>query len=133
MDSLGALPDGWVVWNEEPDARVILAFRPDIFDSAAFPPACLPTITVAPGSSPNQRPGDHRHASSWYVALYLEPDVRVRSVDVTVDNRPTAIDRAVSIADRFVAGKIDYRGAYQQPRDAYLEKLDALTGECREA
>ncbi|MFB6299061.1 MAG: DUF5820 family protein [Halobacteriales archaeon] len=133
MAPLASLPEGWVVWSEEPDARIILAFRPDVFDSSTFPPACLPTITVAPGSSPNQRPGHHRHAESWYVALYLEPDVRVRSVDVTVEDRNTAIDRAVSIADRFVAGDIDYRAAYQQPRDAYLEKLDGLTGEGREA
>jgi len=50
------LPAGWRLWNEEPDGRVILAFRPDVFDADRFDPACLPTIYLSNGSR-RRRPG----------------------------------------------------------------------------
>lgn len=118
------LAPGWVVWNEEPSGRVVLAYRPDVFDTDAFPAACLPTITVAPGSSPDQPIGRRERSSSWYVAFYLEPLVRVRALDGTFDSRSAAVDRAVSLARSFSDGEVNYRDAYQVPRDTYLDKLD---------
>lgn len=120
--------EGWQVWNEEPGSRLTLAYRPDVFDSSAFPAACLPTIVVAPGSSPDQLPERRARSASWYRACYLEPAVRLREVDATFDGWEAAVDGAYELAARFVAGELDYRGAYQQPREAYLEKLDELLG-----
>jgi hypothetical protein len=128
MDLADALPAGWEVWNEEPGGRVILAYRPDVFDSEAFAPACLPTITVAPGSL-DRPPTGRGRGDGWYAAIYLEPHVRVRECDARFEGREPAIGGAREIADRFARGAIDYRGAYQQPREAYLDRLDDLTGE----
>ena len=122
------LADGWVVWNEEPGSRLTLAYRPDVFDSSAFPAACLPTIAVAPGSSPDQLPERRARSSSWYRAFYLEPAVRLRAADATYERWDDAVEGAHDVAERFAAGDLDYRGAYQEPREAYLEKLDALVG-----
>lgn len=128
MDELRSLPEGWEVWAAEEGGRVVLAFRPDVFDAEAFPPACLPTITVAPGSSPN-RPIDERERSGrWHVALYLEPDVAVSSVGAAFETRAEAVEAAVDAAGAFAAGEVDYRGAYLEPRPAYLAALDGLVG-----
>lgn len=121
-------PDGWTVWHEDPGGRLVLAFRPDVFDAGEYPPACLPTITVGPGSTPDQ-PFDRRvRSAEWHVALYLEPTVRVRAEDATFGDRGDAVDAAVDLASRFAAGHVDYRPAYLDPRAAYLDRLDALTG-----
>ena len=32
----------------------------------------------------------------------------------------------MAIARDFAAGDVDYRGAYLEPREAYLDRLDAL-------
>lgn len=128
MDPLDDLPAGWRVWNAEPGGRVVLAFRPEVFDGSTFPAACLPTLTVGPGRSPDARPGQRGRSGEWYVALYLEPDVRVRSVEARFDDRDAAVERAVELAGRFAAGEVDYRGAYHDPRGAYLDRLDALLG-----
>ena len=122
------LAEGWQVWNEEPGSRLTLAYRPDVFDSSAFPAACLPTIAVAPGSSPDQLPERRARSSSWYRAFYLEPAVRLRAGDATYERWDDAVEGAHDVAERFAAGDLDYRGAYQEPREAYLEKLDALVG-----
>ena len=103
------LPSGWQVWNEEEGGRLVLAYRPDVFDSSAFPPACLPTITVAPGDSPDQL-----------------AERRARAADGRYDERDDAVVAAKELAERFVSGEVDYRGVYQQPRDAYLDRLDEL-------
>lgn len=121
-------PAGWQVWNEEPGSRLVLAYRPDVFDSEAFPAACLPTITVAPGKGPDQLPERRVTQSGWYRALFLEPAVRLRGVDATYDSWEAAVAGANEAAAAFVAGDLDYRGAYQQPREAYLAKLDELVG-----
>lgn len=126
MDPLGDLPRGWRVWNAEPAGRVVLAYRPDVFDGSAFPAACLPTVTVGPGRSPDARPGQRRRSGEWYVALYLEPDVRVRSEEASFDDRDAAVARAVEVAGRFAAGDVDYRRAYHTPREPYLDRLDEL-------
>lgn len=126
MTPLDDLPRGWQVWHAETAGRVVLAYRPDVFDGSAFPPACLPTITVAPGPGPDARPERRARAVGWYVALFLEPDVRVRAVEATFDDRDAAVEAAVAITRAFVAGDVDYRDAYLDPRTAYLDRLDEL-------
>ena len=121
------LGDGWRVWNAEDD-RVILAFRPDVFDGTDFPPACLPTIYVTRGRR-TRRPEGNRNLppdAPWMVTLFLEPDVD-RSPEAH-DSRADALDTAVELTRRFSAGELDYRALYQVPREAYFEKLDELTG-----
>lgn len=128
MGVLEDLADGWEVWNEEPQGRVILAYRTDIFDTQAFPAPCLPTIAVAPGASPNDPPERRAQSSAWHTAFYLEPTVRVTQVDTTSPSRDQAVETAVDIASRFTSGEIDYRSVYQLPREDYLDKLDQLIG-----
>jgi hypothetical protein len=118
------LPAGWTVWHEEPDGRAILAYRPDVFDTEAFPAPCLPTIYLSPGS-PRRRPGP-RQGDGWTVTLFLEPAVDVRVE--TADTRDAGVDATLCIADAFATGGIDYRGAYQVPREDYLRRLDELVG-----
>jgi hypothetical protein len=120
------LVDGWEVWTAE-QRRAVLVYRPDEFDSGAYPAACLPTIYVTKGKR-GRRPGRNTPTADadWYVTLYLEPDVsdtRHRHAD-----REEAHRRALDIAERFAAGQVDYRALYQVPRPAYLDRLDELTG-----
>ncbi|MGM0605666.1 MAG: DUF5820 family protein [Halobacteriota archaeon] len=125
MDS-EALPNGWVVWNEEPGGRLILAYRPDVFNAANFDPACLPTVYVTNGS-PRPRPGSgSEQTDTWRVILFLEPEVEVS--DDAFDSREDALEGAIDRASAFATGSIAYRRAYQVPRERYLEKLDELTG-----
>jgi hypothetical protein len=128
MDAMERLPEGWVVWSEEPGGRVVLAYRPDVFDSETFDPACLPTLTVAPGRSPDRPPTRRGQTDGWHTVLYLAPRVRVRACDESFADRESALTGAKDTATRFARGDVDYRGAYQQPREAYLDRLDALTG-----
>ena len=125
--SLDALPEGWVVWNEEPEGRVILAYRPDVFDADAFPAECLPTLYVTNGSR-NARPGAGQYQTDeWHATLFAEPEIELENE--TRESREAAIDAAVAVAERFAAGEVDYRGAYQVPREQYFDELDALTGQ----
>ncbi|USZ67894.1 DUF5820 family protein [Halorussus salilacus] len=130
MTDADDLPEGWTVWNDEPGGRRILAYRPDVFDTEQFPPACLPTIYVA-GGAPNRPPGETEAASGapdvWRVQFFLEPDVELVSAR-THDSREAALDAAGELAREFARGDLDYRGAYQVPREAYLDRLDELTG-----
>lgn len=123
---LSDLPEAWVVWSEE-EHRCVLAYRPDVFDSQAFPAPCLPTIYVIKGKR-GRRPGPHDPAPSdpWYVTLYLEPDVN-RDAD-TYDSREAALAGAADLATQFAEGEVDYRGLYQVPREDYFDRLDELTG-----
>jgi len=124
--SLDALPEGWTVWNEEPEGRVILAYRPDVFDADAFPAECLPTLYVTNGSR-NARPGAGQYQTDeWHATLFAEPEIELEND--TRESRAAAIDAAVEIAERFAAGEVDYRGAYQVPREEYFDELDDLTG-----
>lgn len=123
-------PDGWTVWNDGDDGRLIWVYRPDVFDSDAFPAACLPTLYVR-----RQSPGQRRRPGAgsgpdakWHVTLTLEPEVRVRECDTSETRREDALTAARAVADAFAAGEVDYRAAYQVPRDAYLNRLDELTG-----
>lgn len=121
-----ALGDGWRVWNEEPEGRTILVYRPDVFDGDRFPPACLPTVYVTNGS-PRNRPGAaRRETDRWQVTLFLEPEVEGESS--THGERAAAVAAATDLTRRFTDGQIDYREIYQVPRDAYFAKLDELTG-----
>jgi len=124
--SLEPMPEGWEVWNREREGRVILAFRPDVFDSRAFPAACMPTIYVTNRSQRRRPESSHVVTDTWTVRLFLEPEV-----DAAVEqheDREAALTAARALAARFAAGEVDYRGAYQSPREEYLAKLDALTG-----
>ena len=124
--SFESLPDGWRVWNEEPSGRVILTFRPDQFDGDDLPAACLPTIYLTNGSR-RSRPGAGQYATDeWHVVLFLEPEIE--AVAETYEGREAAVDAALDVAARFADGDVDYRGAYQVPREAYFERLDELVG-----
>lgn len=121
------LPDGWQVWSDEAD-RIVLVYRPDVFDTQAFPAACLPTIYVTHGRR-RRRPGADRRARTtdpWYVTLFLEPDVE-RDADA-FESREAALTGALALAERFADGEFAYRELYQVPRDDYLDRLDELTG-----
>ncbi|MFD1515180.1 DUF5820 family protein [Halomarina rubra] len=123
----GALADGWRVWSDA-DNRLVLAYRPDVFDGSEYPPPCMPTIYVTHGRR-SRRPGTPRNPAPgdpWVVTLFLEPDVK-RDPEF-FDGRSEAIAGAYDLAARFARGDVDHRGLYQVPRDAYLDALDELTG-----
>jgi hypothetical protein len=122
------LPTGWEVWNAESEGRVVLVYRSDVFDSQAFPAPCLPTIRVAPGSPGRRRRRGAERTEGWSASLRLEPEVRVRECDRRTESREAALAAAREVAAAFAAGEVDYRGAYQVPRENYLEELDRLTG-----
>lgn len=123
---LDSLPAGWELWNEE-DTKIILAYRPDVFNASAYPAPCLPTLYVTKGQR-DRRPGRDQPSADapWYVTLFLEPDVN-RSRE-TYDDRDAAIAGATELAETFTSGGVDYRSLYQVPRPDYFEKLDDLTG-----
>lgn len=124
---LEELPESWIVWTQEPEGRVILAYRPDVFDADEFPAECLPTIYVTNGSR-NARPGAGQlQTDEWHATLFAEPEIEL--VSETHGSRDAAIDAAVGVAERFADGEVDYRGAYQVPREAYFAELDRLTGQ----
>jgi len=122
------LPDGWEVWSDDGRGRAVYVFRPDVFEGQSFPAACLPTLYVS------QRPPEQRRrragtsTTTWSVTLFLEPEVRVRTVDQRCDSREAAVDAAVEVASAFADGEIAVRDAYQVPREEYLAALERLTG-----
>jgi hypothetical protein len=120
-------PAGWTVWNDEPRGRRILVFRPDVFnESNDLPAPCLPTILVS-NRSRAARPGASRvRTGTWRAVLTLEPEVE--AVAEEYDSREAAVAGANELAGRFADGAIDYRGAYQVPREAYLDRLDEVVG-----
>lgn len=121
-------PDGWEVWSNESGGRLVLAFRPDVFDGESYPAECMPTVYVS-RREPGRRLRRTREPSeSWHVSLRLEPEVRVASADESHTTREEAVDAALSLAERFAAGDVDYRDAYQVPREDYLDELDRRTG-----
>lgn len=128
MTDWSALPGGWQVWNETDGGRVVLVFRPDVFDSQRFPAECLPTLYVSQRPPQERLPRLDAERSDWYVALRLEPEVQVNSVGGRYETRNAAIEAAVDVAAAFEAGEVDLRAAYQVPRDDYLAALDEHTG-----
>lgn len=118
---------GWQVWSDADD-KLVVAYRPDVFDGRAFPAACMPTLYVTQGRR-SRRPGVDREpapGTPWYVTLFLEPDVS-RDAE-RFDDETAARAGARELARRFAAGDIDYRGLYQVPREDYFAKLDELIG-----
>lgn len=128
MADLAALPDSWTVWNESEDGRVVLAYRPDVFNGDAFPAPCLPTLYLTHGKR-TRRPGSNPGTADddWHVTLYLEPEVHLRETN-RFPTRSAALECLVELAERFDRGEIDYRDLYQVPREAYFDRLDELTG-----
>lgn len=119
-------PAGWTTWSDADD-RLVLAYRPDVFDADAFPAPCMPTLYLTRGRRNRRRPGQERSAAlDWFVTLYLEPEVIVG--EERFDARADALEGARSLARDFADGTLDYRAAYQVPREAYLDELDRLTG-----
>ncbi|GAB3025387.1 DUF5820 family protein [Natronobiforma cellulositropha] len=136
LPDLESIPDAWTVWNAEDDGRCILTYRPDVFDADEFPAPCLPTLYLTSGTRsrpPGANPNDRTVDDDWYVTLYLEPDVYLRDEDTRFSTRADALEQFHSLARRFDAGDIDYRSAYQVPRERYLDRLDDLTGRGRDA
>ncbi|MFB6104308.1 MAG: DUF5820 family protein [Halobacteriaceae archaeon] len=127
-DNQPSLPEGWEVWSDDGQGRAVYVFRPDVFEGQSFPAACLPTLYVST-RPPDQRRRRAGHASTtWHVSLFLEPEVRVRSVDERHETRGAAVAAAVDAAAAFTAGDIEFRAAYQMPREDYLTALERLTG-----
>lgn len=124
--TLDGLAAGWEVWSEE-ETKVVLTYRPDVFNTADYPAPCLPTIYLTKGKR-GRRPGRPRPTATdpWYVTLYLEPEVD--HGQESFDSRDAAHERAVELSDAFAAGDVDYRDLYQVPRPDYFAKLDELTG-----
>ena len=128
MTEFEELPDGWTVWNEEPEGRVILVYRPDVFDAGQFPPPCLPTLHLTHGPPDRRRPpGESVADDRWHATLYLEPEVAFAERPAS-ESRTEAIEEALDLARRFAEGELDPREPYQVPREAYLDKLDELLG-----
>ena len=119
------LAPGWEVWSVE-STTAVLVFRPDVFDTDAFPAPCVPTIYVTKGKR-GRRPGRDRPSASdpWYVTLYLEPDVTGEQREF--DSREMAREGAADLAAAFARGDVDYRSLYQVPRPEYFSRLDELT------
>lgn len=97
-----------------------------MFNESAFPAECMPTVFVWNGSRANRPGATQIRTKTWHAVLYLEPEIEV--VVEEFDSREAAVDGATDIAGRFADGEIDYRSAYQVPREDYFEKLDELTG-----
>lgn len=123
---LDALPESWTVWTRQPEGRAILVYRPDVFDADAFPASCLPTIYVTNGSRAARPGAGQRRTDEWHATLFAEPEIEL--ANETRKSREAAVDAAVEVAERFAAGEIDYRAAYQAPREGYLAELDEQTG-----
>ncbi|AGB37278.1 DUF5820 family protein [Natronococcus occultus] len=130
MSELESLPDAWEVWSAEDDGRLVLAYRPDVFDGEAFPAPCLPTLYLTHGKRtrrPGTNPTDRTAATDWFVTFYLEPDVSLNETN-RFETRAEGLERTVELARQFDDGGIDYRALYQVPREEYFERLDELTG-----
>jgi len=128
-DLADRLAAGWRVWSAD-EERLVLTYRPDVFEGSTHPAPCLPTVYVTrgrrdrrPGVDPSPGPG-----ASWYVTLFLEPDVE-RSPE-RFDARTRAVDAALDLCARFARGEVDYRSLYQvtDDREGYLAALEELTG-----
>lgn len=130
MSDLPDPPRGWTIWNAEPDGRIVLAFRPDVFNTQDHPPECLPTLYVSQGRRNDRRPGHNppdAASGDWFVRLYYEPDVEHPDTG-RHDTRAAAIEGAYELAAEFSAGALDPRAVYQVPREEYFDALDEHTG-----
>jgi hypothetical protein len=120
-------PSGWTLWNDEPQGRRILVFRPDVFNEQNdLPAACLPTIMISNGSRARRPGASQVPTTTWHVVLTLEPEIE--AVAESYDSREAALAGANDLARRFADGDVDYRAAYQIPRETYFERLDEVVG-----
>lgn len=117
------LPDAWAVWSAEPHGRVVLAFRPDVFDAERFPEPCLPTIYISPERDRRTLPADAT-TRRWRVELRLEPDVLL--TDRCSTDWDGAVAAATDLARAFLAGEFNLRTPYHDPRGTYLDALEDL-------
>lgn len=130
MTTFEDLPAGWAVWSDEPDGRAVLVYRPDVFDSEAYPPECLPTLYLTNGPKRRRRPrspADRRRRDTWHVTLYVEPEIEYPDAP-EFDSREAAVAGAVDLARRFADGDVDVRGLYQHPPEEYVSRLEEMTG-----
>ena len=130
MVTFDELPEGWEVWSDEPDGRAVVVYRPDVFDTDAYPPECLPTLYLTNGPKRRRRPrtaADRRRRDTWHVTLYLEPEIEHPEAP-EFDEREAAVEGAVELAGRFAAGGIDVRELYQHPPEEYVSRLEKLVG-----
>ena len=118
------LPPGWVVWSREEGGRLVLAYRPDVFDGKEYPAECLPTIflTRSAGNDPRVRGRSQDPDRPWLVECRLEPAVPIK--ERRVGSRAAAVDVARRTAEEFSRGQLDFRAAYQEPRPAYFAALE---------
>ncbi|WP_256545581.1 DUF5820 family protein [Halobellus inordinatus] len=120
-------PSGWTLWNDEPQGRRILVFRPDVFNEQnGLPAECLPTIMISNGSRARRPGASQIPTTTWHVVLTLEPEIE--AVAESYDSRAAALAGANDLARRFADGDVDYRAAYQIPRETYFERLDEVVG-----
>ncbi len=119
-------PPGWEIWHDRPDGPLVLTYRPDVFDTQAFPAACLPTVTVKPERTRGHRgrPGDPDRADRWVAELMLEPDVQLARRHAP--DRADACEAGHALAQAFVDGAFDLAAAYADPPMPYLERLESL-------
>ena len=119
-----SVPDGWDTWHTDPGGISVWVFRPDVFDGDAFPPACIPTLTIKPARErgPRGRPG--QSASEWWSELRLEPDVLLERR--TAGTREQAMTLAIQRATAFTDGDIAFRTAYADPPVDYLDRLESI-------
>lgn len=88
----------------------------------------MPTLYLSNGPHRHRRPEQRSGVSSgeWYLTLYLEPDVVL--TEERYGDHESAVQASSDLARRFSSGELDYRASYQVPREAYLNRLDELTG-----
>jgi hypothetical protein len=130
MATFDDLPEGWEVWSDEADGRAVLVYRPDVFDSDAYPPECLSTLYLTNGPRRRRRPrsaADQRRRDVWHVTLFLEPEVEYPEPP-EFDSRAAAVEGTVELAERFAAGEIDVRRLYQRVPEEYVARLEELVG-----
>ena len=119
-------PDGCQAGNVEQTGQATVGYGPDSYAHLTLPSTCLPTIYLTNGSR-RKRPGAGQYATDeWHVVLYLEPEIE--AVTQTYETRERGAEGAIDVAGQFVDGDVDYREAYQVPRDAYFERLDEYVG-----
>ena len=100
----------------------MLVYRADVVGGGDLRGAWLATMYGTNGAR-NGRPGSGECATEeWHVVLFLEPEIE--AVSETLESREAGAAAAVDVAERFAGGEVDYRAAYQVPREAYFERLD---------
>lgn len=117
---------GWEVWHDHPNGLLVLTYRPDVFDTQAFPAACLPTVAVKPERSRGGRgrPADPDGAGRWVAELLLEPDVPIARRHAP--DPASAREEGHALAKAFVDGAFDLAAAYADPPETYLDRLESL-------